>query len=245
MRRAPGPGSGRSSRCRGSSAGPRTSRTGPRCRPEPRRAWSSARAGRRPGLGDHAVDGAAERRRDPAVPGGQRARCAAVAGGADRAVVAPVAWDEREQGQQQDEDAESDPAEACHGEDLRTSGVTSPPLSTRVTGESSAGVTPTVRDLSVARRRPERWSHRCSCVITGGGGGLGEMIVRAVRERGWLLPVVVDADGGAAVRAAGSSGVAVAADLRDPDVLPAIVSGAVASRSAVVMAQLRGGALVS
>ncbi len=66
------------------------------------------------------------------------------------------------------------------------------------------------------------------CVVTGGGGGLGELIVRAVRERGWLLPVVVDADGGAAVRAAGSSGVAVTADLRDPDVLPAIVSGAVA-----------------
>jgi len=64
-------------------------------------------------------------------------------------------------------------------------------------------------------------------VVTGGGGGLGELIVRAVAERGWV-PVVVDADGEAAARVAGSSGAAVTADLRDPDVLPAVVSGAVA-----------------
>jgi NAD(P)-dependent dehydrogenase (short-subunit alcohol dehydrogenase family) len=65
------------------------------------------------------------------------------------------------------------------------------------------------------------------CVVTGGGGGLGELIVGAVAERGWV-PVVVDADGGAAARVAGSFGAAVTADLRDPDVLPAVVSAAVA-----------------
>jgi NAD(P)-dependent dehydrogenase (short-subunit alcohol dehydrogenase family) len=65
------------------------------------------------------------------------------------------------------------------------------------------------------------------CVVTGGGGGLGELIVRAVVERGWV-PVVVDADGGAAARVAEPAGVSVAADLRDPDVLPTVVSEAVA-----------------
>jgi NAD(P)-dependent dehydrogenase (short-subunit alcohol dehydrogenase family) len=61
------------------------------------------------------------------------------------------------------------------------------------------------------------------CVVTGGGGGLGELIVGAVRDRGFHA-VVVDVDAQAGARVAGSSGTAVAADLRDPDVLPAVVS---------------------
>ncbi len=63
------------------------------------------------------------------------------------------------------------------------------------------------------------------CVVTGGGGGLGELVVRAVVERGWVA-VAVDADGDAARRAAGSA--AVTADLRDPDQLPRVVEHAVA-----------------
>src|SRR3954454_10132456 len=63
------------------------------------------------------------------------------------------------------------------------------------------------------------------CVVTGGGGGLGELIVRAVRERG-RVPVVVDADEAAADRVVGARGTAVVADLRDPDVLPAVLSRA-------------------
>lgn len=63
------------------------------------------------------------------------------------------------------------------------------------------------------------------CVVTGGGGGLGELIVGAVRGRGFH-PVVVDVDEQAAARVAGSSGTPVAADLRDPDVLPVVGSRA-------------------
>ena len=132
--------SGRSIRCRGSSAGPRTSRSGPRCRPGSSH-WSNARAAAPSGLGDQAVDGAAEGRGDPAVTGGQRSGARPIAGRPDRAVVAPAAWDEGEHAEQQHERAESDPTEARHGEDLKTSGVTSPPLSTRVTGESRPGRT--------------------------------------------------------------------------------------------------------
>jgi NAD(P)-dependent dehydrogenase (short-subunit alcohol dehydrogenase family) len=64
------------------------------------------------------------------------------------------------------------------------------------------------------------------CVVTGGGGGLGELIVRAVADRGWVV-VVADVDGEAARRVAGDRA-AVAADLRDPDQLPEVVARAVA-----------------
>jgi 3-oxoacyl-[acyl-carrier protein] reductase len=64
------------------------------------------------------------------------------------------------------------------------------------------------------------------CVVTGGGGGLGELIVRAVVERGWRA-VVVDVDREAALRGVGSGASVVTADLRDPDQLPRVVEHAV------------------
>jgi 3-oxoacyl-[acyl-carrier protein] reductase len=64
------------------------------------------------------------------------------------------------------------------------------------------------------------------CVVTGGGGGLGELIVRAVVERGWTA-VVADADADAARRVAASDAAAVTADLRDPDQVSRVVERAV------------------
>src|SRR5262245_52209851 len=63
------------------------------------------------------------------------------------------------------------------------------------------------------------------CVVTGGGGGLGELIVGAVAERGWIV-VAVDIDGAAARSVAGAEA-AVTADLRDPDQIPEVVGRAV------------------
>lgn len=63
------------------------------------------------------------------------------------------------------------------------------------------------------------------CVVTGGGGGLGELIVRAVVTRG-LTAVVADADEAAARRVVGVEG-AVGADLRDPDQVHAVIDRAV------------------
>jgi NAD(P)-dependent dehydrogenase (short-subunit alcohol dehydrogenase family) len=64
------------------------------------------------------------------------------------------------------------------------------------------------------------------CVVTGGGGGLGELIVRAMGARGLTL-VVVDADGQAASRLAGADDRAVEADLRDPDAVGGVLERAV------------------
>ena len=91
---------------------------------------------------DDAVDGPSVRRGDPAVAGGQRPGTGDVPGRADGAVVPASARDEREHGQEQDQGPETDPACASHGEDLETSGVTSPPLSTMVTGESRPSACP-------------------------------------------------------------------------------------------------------
>jgi 3-oxoacyl-[acyl-carrier protein] reductase len=63
------------------------------------------------------------------------------------------------------------------------------------------------------------------CVVTGGGGGLGELIVRAVAERSWTV-VVADADEAAASQVAGVEG-AVRADLRDPDQVHTVIDRAV------------------
>jgi NAD(P)-dependent dehydrogenase (short-subunit alcohol dehydrogenase family) len=60
------------------------------------------------------------------------------------------------------------------------------------------------------------------CVVTGGGGGLGEQIVRAARDQG-LLVVVADVDQTAAQRVTADGGVPVAADLRDPDEVRQVV----------------------
>jgi len=62
------------------------------------------------------------------------------------------------------------------------------------------------------------------CVVTGGGGGLGELIARAAVGRGRAI-VVVDVDGAAARRVAGDGG--LAADLRDPDQVRRVVDHAV------------------
>jgi NAD(P)-dependent dehydrogenase (short-subunit alcohol dehydrogenase family) len=64
------------------------------------------------------------------------------------------------------------------------------------------------------------------CVVTGGGSGLGELIARAVADRG-LLVVVADVDGAAATRVAGAEA-AVTADLRDPHQVPHVIERAVA-----------------
>ena len=62
------------------------------------------------------------------------------------------------------------------------------------------------------------------CVVTGGGGGLGELIAGAVADRG-LVPVVADVDWAAAARVAGAEA-AVGADLRDPDSVQEVVERA-------------------
>jgi NAD(P)-dependent dehydrogenase (short-subunit alcohol dehydrogenase family) len=64
------------------------------------------------------------------------------------------------------------------------------------------------------------------CVVTGGGGGLGELIARTVADRG-LTVVVADVDEGAATRVVGAQA-AVGVDLRDPDALTELVEVATA-----------------
>ncbi len=86
------------------------------------------------------VDLALVRRGQSAVARGQWRVPVRSGGSLDRALVAATsARDERQQGEHQGQGSETDPAGARHGEDLTTSGVTSTPLSTTVTGTSSRG----------------------------------------------------------------------------------------------------------
>ena len=165
-RRGPGPACGRSSRCRGSSAGPRRPRT---ARRRPRARAPTTVPAPRPAVGPASTTRSIVRLDaggDPAVAGGRATR-----NGRRAPVVRMVPSSPPPRGtngsraSEQDQGPETDPACARHGEDLETSGVTSPPLSTTATGESSRARS---RRLRWLRKTPWRLSrnHRADGSVT-------------------------------------------------------------------------------